>query len=261
MTSPQTIIDVNASLGAWPFRRLRHNTPDAFVAKMDELGIDEAWVAAFDAVLNREPKTANIALAEAVGPRRGRLTPFAAVNPSFPTWDRDVDFYLRDLGMAGIRTYPNYYGYALDDACFGELLACVRERGVPLQVAVRVADERMHHPMLKAPAVELPRLEAQLENLGDAAIVLLNLGGPELAAVADLARERPNIFVEISHVEHIAGVGRLLGQFRQDQVLFGTHAPMLYPMSATLKLEESDLTDEQLDKICRGNARRILSGD
>jgi len=182
------------------------------------------------------------------------------VNPNFPTWERDVALYLDELGMAGFRTYPNYHGYGLDAACFRELLACASERRVPLQVAIRVADERMHHPLLKVPAVDLAKLRPQLEDSPAAAVILLNLRQGEFAAAAEIAQAHERVFVEISHVEIMGGVGRLLDRVPEQQVLFGTHAPLLYPESAVLKLQEADLTDEQHQRIGSGNAsQRVLS--
>lgn len=258
MTSPHTIIDVNASLGNWPFRTLRNNTPEGMLSLMDANGIAEAWVASFDCVLNREPKTANIALAELVAPYRDRLIPFAVVNPNLPTWKQDIRLYLSELGMGGVRAYPNYHQYALDDACVGELLDCVRVRAAPLQVAVRVADERMHHPLVKVPAVEIPKFECQLSRAGDTKVIFINVRHNEFPAVAQLAQQSPNIFVEISHAETVGGVAGVLERVGQNQVLFGTHAPLLYATSAVLKLKEADITDEQRESICSGNAGRVL---
>ena len=248
------LIDVNASLGNWPFRRLQDNTPDRLLARMDANGIRQAWVASFDGVLNREPKTANLDLVSSVQAHRDRLMPFAVVNPNFPTWERDVALYLDELGMAGVRSYPNYHGYGLDAACFRELLACAGERRVPIQVAVRVADERMHHPLVKTPAVRLAGLSQQLQDPPAAAVILLNLQQSELAAAAEITKAHERVFVEISHVEIMGGVGLLLDRLPEGQVLFGTHAPLLYPESAVLKLHEADLTDEQRQRIGSGNA-------
>jgi len=260
MSPPDTIIDVNASLGNWPFRMLPKNTPEALLRLMDANGIRKAWVSSLDCVLNREAKTANIALAQAVAPYIDRLTPFAAVNPAFPTWDADIDFYLDELGMAGIRTYPNYYGYELDEVCFGDLLECARERCIPVEIAVRMADERMHHPLVKVPAVEIPKFECQLGRIGDAKIIFVNVRQSEFAAAARLAESNANIFVEISHVEGVGGVAPLIERFSEGQVLFGTHAPILYPASAVLKLAEADITEAQREQIRSGNAAKIIRG-
>ena len=259
MEPERTTIDVNASLGNWPFRSLRYNDAESFVRLMNSAGIAESWVASFDCVLNREPKSANLALARCVEPHRTRLRPFATVNPLFPTWERDVGLYLDELGMAGFRVYPNYHGYALDDACLAELLCCARERGIPVQIAVRVADERMHHPLVRVPAAELPRLEATLGRVASVPVILLNLRQGELAVAAELARAHGRLYIEISHVETVGGVARLPERgLALEQVLFGTHAPLLYPQSAVFKLRESGLSPRQRRGIDCANARRIL---
>lgn len=253
------LIDVNASLGNWPFRLLRHNTPEGMLALMDAYGIAEAWVASLDCVLNRELKTANLALADAVAPRRDRLVPFAVVSPAFPGWEADAELYLRDLSMAGIRTYPNYHGYGLADPCFTRLLARVREWRALLQIAARVADERMHHPLVMVPPVDLSELDGQVGESDTAEIILLNVRQPELAAAAGLAQAHPGVFIETSHIESIGGVARLFERFPEGQVLFGTHAPLLYPLSAVHKLKEAELSPGQLDKIGAANAREIVA--
>jgi len=258
MNSQGTIVDVNATLGVWPFRTLRNNTADSLVSLMDAKGISEAWVASFECVLNRESKTANIALAESTERHSDRLRPFATVNPNFPGWEADLAFYLDDLGVAGVRTYPNYHGYELDHPGFGELLDAVRQRGAPMEVAVRVADERMHHPLVKVPAVDLTRVPAGWPASADAEIVFVNVRQNEFRAVAGLADGRENVRVEISHAEGIGGVGGLFDLFAETQVLFGTHAPLLYPDSALLKLREADLTEAQLEALCFRNAARVL---
>ena len=37
-------VDVNAFVGAYPFRRVRGTSPEALLAAMDRTGLDEAWV-------------------------------------------------------------------------------------------------------------------------------------------------------------------------------------------------------------------------
>ncbi len=252
------LIDVNASLGHWPFRLLRRNTPETILPWLEDAGVRQAWTASLDAVLNREPKTANLALAEATEAFRPRLVPFAVINPALPSWERDVDLYLNELGMAGFRVYPNYHQYALDAGCFRELLACAAERGVPLQIAVRLADERMHHPLVKTPAVELPPLQGAWDAAADAKLILLNVRQHEFPAAIQLIQSRPNGFVEISHLEIIGGLDRLVRHLPAERILFGTHAPLLYPHSAALKLRESDLPAETLERIGFRNAAALV---
>ena len=48
------MIDANAYIGEWPFRRLNHAAPDALLRKMDALGIEKAvGLAAGERLLQR----------------------------------------------------------------------------------------------------------------------------------------------------------------------------------------------------------------
>ena len=53
------IIDVNASLGPFAFRRLRHNTCDGLLRLMDSRKIDKAVVASASAITYRNPQAGN----------------------------------------------------------------------------------------------------------------------------------------------------------------------------------------------------------
>jgi len=68
------------------------------------------------------------------------------------------------------------------------------------------------------------------------------------------------VYVEISMVEGVGGVGNLLTQVPLNRVLFGSHAPLFYFESSLLKLKESPLTQEQLRELRLGNAQTLRAG-
>ena len=52
-------IDVNAFVGAYPFRRVPGTSPEALLAAMDRTAIDEAWVTHLPGVFWRDPTEGN----------------------------------------------------------------------------------------------------------------------------------------------------------------------------------------------------------
>jgi len=74
------IIDMNAYLGHWPFRRLRYNAAPELLDLMDEKGIDRACVSSASAIFFKNSQAGNEELAEQIEPYRDKLIPFAVIN-------------------------------------------------------------------------------------------------------------------------------------------------------------------------------------
>lgn len=253
------IIDTNAYLGNWPFRRLRYNTPDTLLERLGRAGIGRAWVASFDAVMLIDAHAANEPLAEAVA-ERPELLPLATVNPTLPGWERDLARWVGDFGFRGLRAYPNYHGYGLGDGEFEAVLGAAAELGVFVSVAVRMSDERQHHPLCMVAPVDLGPLPALAAAHPQAPIVVVNAGRGDLGPLLPAAREAANLHFEMSHFESVAGVETLGRELGIERVLFGTHAPWYYPESAVLKvMQECELTEEEREAVLRGNVKRLLN--
>ncbi len=254
------MIDTNVSLSRWPFRRLAGDEPAELVAMLRRRGVSEAWAGSFDGLLHKDIAGVNARLAEDC--RRhggGLLLPFGSVNPRLPDWEEDLRRCAEDLRMPGVRLHPGYHGYALDDPDFARLLRQAAGRGLVVQVALKMEDDRTQHPLVRVPTVDpapLPRLMAEIPG---ARVELLNA----LRDVKDDSLKKlvdAGVFVEISMLEGIAGLGRLVGQIGTDRLLFGSHAPFFILESAFLKLEESGLDPGKLRAAFEANARRLVGG-
>ena len=116
------LIDTNAYLGPFAFRRLRHNTPDELLRLMDAKGITKAVVSSAAAITYRNAQSANEDLAESVRPHRDRLIPLAVINPFYAGWKDDLKICCEVFGMRGLRLYPKWHHYELTDPCSLELV-------------------------------------------------------------------------------------------------------------------------------------------
>src|SRR2546430_12629715 len=78
-------IDVNAFLGAYPYRRVPATSPDGLLHAMTRAGIDEAWGSHLPSLFWRQPIEGNARL-YATAAREPRLKPVPAVHPGLSGW-------------------------------------------------------------------------------------------------------------------------------------------------------------------------------
>ena len=159
--------------------------------------------------------------------------------------------------MAGVRLHPNYHGYKLDDPDFARLLRLAADRHLIVQLTLEMEDERAMHPLLRVEPVNPAPLADLVERTPGIRLVLLNalrtLRGEPLRKLLAAGE----VCVEIAMLEGIGGVARFLEQVPMPRVLFGSHAPFFYFESAFLKLQESSLSQQQLNAIRHENAQRL----
>jgi len=101
-------IDVNAFLGAYPWRRVPGTSPSAVLAAMDRVGIDQAWVTHLPGLFWRDPVEGNGWLLEAAS-REPRFRPVPAVHPELAGWE-SVLSAARAAGAPAVRCDPTFFG-------------------------------------------------------------------------------------------------------------------------------------------------------
>ncbi len=258
--TPKGLIDVNTYLSRWLLRRLPGEDTVDLVSRLRRHGVVQAWVGSVDGLLHRDIAGVNARLADEC--RRyggGLLVPFGSVNPRLPDWQDDLRRCVEEHHMPGIRLHPNYHGYRLDDPDFATLLRLATERGLIVQLALIMEDERTMHPLLRVEPTSVTGLPGLLKQTPGLRLVLLNsqrvLSGRALAGLIGAGE----VYAEIAMLEGVGGVGNLLAQVPVNRVLFGSFTPLFYFDSALLKLQESPLSDEQLGAIRCANAQRLFA--
>ena len=254
------IVDTNVYLSRWPFRRLTGDETPDLVARLRKRNVTQAWAGSFDGILHKDIGGVNARLASDCRTHgKGFLLPFGSINPKLPGWQDDVRRCAKDHGMPGIRLHPNYHGYALKDPVFAELLHRAAEHRLIVQLVLVMEDERTQHPLVRVPPVDVAALPELVKSEPSLRLVLLNwaraLRGPRLQALA----EAGNVYFDISSVEGIEGIARLVERLSPERVVFGSYFPFFNFEAAFLKIQESGLPEDRKTKILEGNARRILS--
>lgn len=251
------IIDVNAFLGHYPYRRIDLGSPATLTAALARVGIAQAWVSNLAAMFWKDPSEGNRIIYQAAQ-HQVAFRPVPAVHPGLPGWIEVLEEAV-EKNAPCVRADPTFYGLA---PAGGEMLALARacsERRLPLLMAVRVEDGRQRHP--NDHSAELPAW-----------------------AIRSLLRSDPEIRLIVTHADretieqtHFGSTpdeaARILWDIcwlwgpPEDQLLqlvktigasrfcFGTGLPLRIPESSIAKLELTDLTPTERRAIESTNAR------
>jgi hypothetical protein len=255
------IIDVNAYLGHFAFRPLRHNTATGLLKLMDRQGIDRAIVSSASAITYRNSQAGNEEVAAEVKRHRGRLIPFAVINPSYSGWQHDLKCCCEEFGMKGLRLYPRWHNYKLSDPCCLDLVNEAAERDLPVSIPIRAEDQRQRSWLVEVPDVPLEEITGLLKACPKARFLLINgIGFAKSPLGTRKAGLPPNYCIEISRLSAVLGneVGQLVADLGPSRLVFGTGMPFNYPDPALIKLAVLDASRQVKDMIRWRNAAGLL---
>ncbi len=250
------IIDVNAYVGHWPFRQLRHNTVSGLLRQMDRNGIDRAVVSSIHGIFYKDAHAANEELARETRRHLDRLIPFATLNPTYAGWEEDLRRCASDLGLSGIRLYPQYHGYGLTDESGLELVDAATKLGWPIQVPMRVVDRRQRHRLDVADDLAAGEMQKAISLRPKTRWMFLNSVGVTGKAAPGSAR----FLVEISRLTAVLqrSIQTTLEASGPKHLAFGTGMPFKVPAPQFLKLEILDASKSVKERIAWRNAAEML---
>jgi predicted TIM-barrel fold metal-dependent hydrolase len=251
------MIDINTFIGHWPFRRLPATTPDELRNLLQVHGIERAFVSPIEGIFYEEPQIANEMLASQLdgGPE---LLQVAVLNPTLANWERSLRQCCEKYHIAAVKLHPNYHTYRLEDSHARDLLSAVGEVGLPVIIQLRVNDTRSHHPLMQVPDVPVADVIAVVEKTQKVNIVLGGIKWGEAQGNAAKITALPNLWLDISQMETMDGLRRMIDSCGTEKLLFGTHAPFFYVRSAIIKLDEAQLSANERECITKQNSERIL---
>jgi len=255
------IIDVNAYLGHWPFRQLRHNTASGILRLMDENGIDKAIVSSINAIFYKNCHAGNEELAVETKTHRDRLITFATLNPQYAGWEDDLKQCREDFGMAGLRLFPHYHSYELASKTSLDMIHKATDGGMVLAVPVCMVDRRQRHWLDNVSDLPISDIESAMRECPEAGFIILSgRGFQDSGLVRDEKLRSGNFLIEISRLSVVLQeeIPRLIEVLGPSKLAFGTGIPFKYPMPALLKMQVLDAPEQVKEKIRWENVARML---
>lgn len=255
------LIDVNAYLGHFAFRQLRHNTAAGLLELMDRKGIDRAAVSSASAITYRNAQAGNEEVAAEVKSHRDRLIPLAVINPAYVGWRDDLEICHQEFGMKGLRLYPKWHNYKLTDPACRELIAAATERQMAVSIPIRAEDARQRSWLADVPDVPLAELVELVQVSPVAQFLFVNGIRFDNSPLGQKGQSMPsNYMIDLARVSPVVTeeLGTLVNNLGADRLVFGSGMPFNYPDPALLNLELLAASDEVREKIRWKNAVRLL---
>lgn len=259
------LIDSNAYIGHWPFRQLKHNTCRTRLEQMEQFGVDVSIVSNLNGIFYKNTQAANEELYDEIRSKRkyrDRFVPFTVINPIYSGWKDDLEISLTQFGMKGVRLYPKYHGYDLENPACIDLVKKVRDRGLPVALSLRMVDSRPSSWLDINEEWALKDIVPIVKAVPDAKFLILNV-----ANHTQLDEEETKLFQKTELVmdtsgRNIINLGELLKLYGKEKFAFGTHAPILDYRTGLLRIEslrDHEADENTKDLLRAGNIKKFLN--
>lgn len=252
-------IDVNAFLGAYPYRPVPGTAPESLCRAMDRAAIDEAWVSYLPAVFWAVPADGNARLYDATK-LEPRLKAVPAVHPALTGWETSLG-EAADRGAPAVRCDPTYYGLDPAGPEMRVLAAACAAARLPLMLAVRLEDARQRHPNDRAPELPAAAVRALVRADADVRLLVTHADRTFIEEVhfGSTPEEAARVWWDIAWLwgppeDHLA---ILLSTLGPERFVFGTGQPLRLPEASVAKLDLLDLSADARAAIESGNASRL----
>ncbi|NLC56458.1 MAG: amidohydrolase family protein [Armatimonadetes bacterium] len=254
------LIDTNTYIGHWAFRPLPWHTADDLLRAMDAHGIDRAFVSSASAILYRNTQAGNEELFAQVRGHADRLVPFAVINPTYAAWEEDLRVCQEEFGVRGLRLYPRYHRYSLNDAAGQALIQAATARGLILSVPLRVEDYRQRSWLLDIPDVPAAEVAEAARAHPEARFLPVNGLGYLGTAFGQPGAVRGDYGLEISRLSAVLQeeITQLIEAVGPEHLVFGSGMPFTVPEVPLLKLKVLQAPEEVKEAIRWRNAARLL---
>jgi predicted TIM-barrel fold metal-dependent hydrolase len=240
-------IDVNCLIGHWPFRKLYKNTFEHVQKIHRANNISRAYIASINSIFYNDPFEGDQELHEII--KDTNYHHVLTINPKLPGYIQDVKEGIDKFNIKGVRIYPGYHGYTLEDGDLKNLCQLLNDYDLPLFVSLRMEDERLNY-LSKPEKVQPSDIISFLSDRSDNKIILLTAFFSELTSLAEVINNHKYARFDTSGLkDQLFNIEKLLTVFSPERIVYGSLYP-LYTFSSTyLAIKEAKIDDSIKEDI------------
>lgn len=220
-------------------------TAEDLIEKMDASKIDKAVVFSFPENIDNEY------ICKACEENPDRLIGFATVNPWSEQAEKDLEYYLGERGLKGIKLHSLKHGFNFDNHMLLDPIFQIAEKYHVPVIAYGAANVLCVSNMFEEMANTFPEVKLIMAHSGQ----MYEAKG----AISAAARTK-NLYLETSTVFAV-NIKKQLSDVGYDRILMGTDMPYGDYDLEILKIKGETAKQEELEAICGGNAEKLLGGE
>lgn len=251
------IIDTNIYYGSWPFRDAGETDFSRIKAHCAKNGVDGMMVASVNSIFYQDPFEGDIQLHKAIADEKDAYH-IMTVNPFSSGWQEDVRTAVREFDIRGIKIYPGYHDYSMQDPALEKVCEIAGKYDLPIVIAGHVEDLRVSYMLHPAP-VPVDKLGVFLGTHRDNTFVLSNFSFGDVYALRPNILSRDKVYVDMSGFIFTSfPIEKLLKIYPKEMFLFGSQYPLYVQKGILNEVTEEKLTDEVKNAILYENAAGIF---
>jgi uncharacterized protein len=258
------LLDINAHVGHWPFKQLKHNTCAALLETMNRFNVEISVVSNLNGVFYKDTQAANEELFDELKSNKrfaNRFIPFAVLNPIYAGWQNDLETCSTKMGMKGICLYPLYHDYEITDPACVELVKRARDRGLIVTFTHRIVDSRQRSWLDINTEWSMKEIMPIIKEVPDVKYFVVNAANSIMVSDEETELLKKTDLLFDTSGRMLSNLGEMIIRYGKDKFAFGTHSPVLDYLTGLLRIEslrESE-ADEMTKQLLRSeNAKRML---
>ena len=264
-----TVIDADAYIGNFPFRKLFSNSPAALSQIADSNSIDKICVASLSAVFYRNAMDGNLELLSSLTDFKSTypsssvsFLPFAVINPHYTGFEKDIAS-CKDLGFYGIELCPLYHDYTLGDDESQKAAHIAASHNLPIRIRAGFEDTRQRHFLDVAEDISSKSVLDLITKESQAAYILNGFNPLEFSDALPTLQDK-KVYFSTWKNDIYPGINdsflQILKHIPTEQLVIGTNLPFAYPEPQFLRLENCEcLSEEDQQNILGKNIDSLFS--
>ena len=241
------VIDMHGHYGHWYAFHFPHPEAEGMLRDMDRCGVRLA-VCSHHAAF-RDPARGNALLREAVQAHPDRFRGYWVVHPHYTeTLEAELAALTEAEEFVGVKVHPGMNNYPLEGDRYRPVFEWAEATGRPV----------LSHTWTGG-LCSAANVRAVAERHPRATLIMGHSIAGEFEAAIGLAREHPNLYLELTGVTRTHGlIEWMVREAGADKILFGEDLPWFDPHWGMGAVLWSRISDEDRHAILHGNAERLL---